>query len=153
MTVAIVPTATQNPVTKSAVKTRWANSGDLDYLQEIDLTVDWDIIKNNKYSVIVAEKGRRIVGFYYFRLTKHSYIVENFMVKHDCRKMGYGTALLKELQQRCVTTQHKMIDIQVPEEALDFQKFLKINKFECISTSGAYHFIWRPFVESYSQIS
>lgn len=146
--VVIVPIVTQNHATESAVKTRWANSGDLDYLQEIDITVDWDILKNNKYNIIVAEKGKRIVGFYYFRLTKYSYVVENFIIKHDCRHLGYGKALLKELQQRCVQTHHKMIDILVPEESLDFQKFLRLNQFECISTSGAYHFVWRPYIES-----
>ena len=71
----IVPTVIQNHAMESAVKTRWANSGDLDYLQEIDITVDWDILKSNKYNIIVAEKGKRIVGFYYFRLTKYSYII------------------------------------------------------------------------------
>jgi len=139
----IVPTVRQDLAMQNVVKTRWANSGDLDYLQEIDITVDWNILKNNKYNIIVAEKGKRIVGFYCFKLTKYSYIVENFLIKHDCRHLGYGKALLKELQHRCIQTQHKMINIIVPEESLDFQKFLKLNDFECISTSGAYHFAWR----------
>jgi len=138
------PTVIQNPVNRNAVKTRWANSGDIDSLQNVDLTVDWNIIKDSKYNVIIAENNKTIVGFYYFRLTKYSYVVENFFIRYDFRGLGYGGALLKELQRRCVTTQHKMIDIIVPEECLDFQMFLKAGGFECAGTSGAYHFIWRP---------
>lgn len=130
------------------VSIRYANLGDIDHLEEIDVLPNWkEILLDKQQGLIVLEYKKVVCGVYSFRLTKTTYLVDNFMVNLKFRHMRMGSRLIDDLKDRCYKTSHKLINIKTPEYAVDLQLFLKYHGFWAISLDksghGWYNMVYR----------
>jgi hypothetical protein len=107
---------------------RYANRGDIPYLQDFDILVDWEYLLTNKNGGLIVV-GSTPQGVYSFQINKTTYFVSNFHMSTYTN----GVRLIEDLKERCYKTHRKMISIQVPVECLDLQFFLKNSEFEAIS--------------------
>ncbi len=74
---------------------------------------------------MVAESGDRVVGFMIYQLHKKRLEVVTLAVAPRWRNRGVGRALLAKLARKLSPDRRSVALLDVPEHALDVQKFLR----------------------------
>jgi ribosomal protein S18 acetylase RimI-like enzyme len=123
------------------MKIRTATSNDFDEILYIDRCSHY-ILMTKEYlyrqtkrndKICVLEDNSMIVGFIDYKLYKGIFNINKLAIKHDCRKKGYGSYLIRNFKNRLSKKYRHTIDLIVDERLLPGQLFLKNRKFEAKS--------------------
>jgi [ribosomal protein S18]-alanine N-acetyltransferase len=95
---------------------------------------------------MVAERGGRVRGYVLYRLERSRFVLLDFAVNPDDRRLGVGAAMTDKLKGKLSPGRRNRIALDVPEWNLSMQLFLKAQGFIAESTdreNETYHFVWR----------
>ena len=78
---------------------------------------------------MVAEKDSLIIGFMIYKLNKKFIYVVDLVVAKECRRANIGSQLVKKLKEKLGQQRRCSLVIDVPEDHLSAQLFLKSHNF------------------------
>lgn len=95
-----------------------------------------------------------VLGFVLSEVSPDGYHLVSLAVRPDCRRHGYGRALVERLQRKCWRNQlRQSVRVEVPESKVPLQLFFRACGFRAIEiarnyfenpTEDAYRFVWQP---------
>jgi hypothetical protein len=108
------------------MRVRYGNRGDIEFLQDFNILVDWNAALVDKTRMIVIFEEDEIKGFYFCQVRPRTFRVD--LLGGDDRTIRY---MLKELKGRARKQKRLSVSLLVSEYLTDLHKALKDNQFVC----------------------